>query len=155
MKTLVVYYSRSGMTRKVASYLGEKLRAIIEEIVDKDKREGALGYIRSGKDAFKKNLAEVEDFKNDPSSFDLVVIGTPVWAGTMAPAVRTYIERNKEKIQKSIFFSTQGGAREQKVFKEMEAVLGKAPDKYFFLTDKEVKNGSFEEKIEKALKGLE
>jgi flavodoxin len=155
MKTLIVYYSRSGVTKKVAEFIGKKIGATVEELIDKDKREGVLGYIRSGKEAMKKELAEIEAIKNNPEDFDLIFIGTPVWAGTMAPAVRTYIEKNKDKIKKAIFFSTQGGTREQKVFHEMEAVFGKSPEEYFYLTTGEIKRGDFESKVLEALKGMD
>jgi flavodoxin len=43
MKTLVVYYSRTGTTRKVAEAIAGILRCDIEEVVDTKKRSGILG----------------------------------------------------------------------------------------------------------------
>ncbi|MFH2027554.1 MAG: hypothetical protein ABIJ08_00305 [Nanoarchaeota archaeon] len=89
MKTLITYYSRTGTTRKVANEIAVQLGCDTDEIIDKTKRSGPLGYITSGRDAMKKSLTEIET-KKDPSQYDLVIIGTPIWAWTMAPAIRTY-----------------------------------------------------------------
>jgi flavodoxin len=43
MKSLVVYYSRSGNTRFVAEQISEEIGADIEEIIDIKKRKGLLG----------------------------------------------------------------------------------------------------------------
>ncbi|MFA5869173.1 MAG: hypothetical protein WC941_05670 [Candidatus Bathyarchaeia archaeon] len=51
MKTLIVYYSRDGSTRKVAEELKAQLGADIEEITEPKGRGGPLGWIRSGKEA--------------------------------------------------------------------------------------------------------
>ena len=47
LRTLVVYYSRSGTTRKIAEALSEALNANIEEIVEANDRAGFFGYVRS------------------------------------------------------------------------------------------------------------
>ena len=48
MRTLVVYYSLSGMTRELAKAIAKELGADIEEIVDPTPRSGVLGYVRCG-----------------------------------------------------------------------------------------------------------
>lgn len=54
MKTLVVFYSRTGNTKKMAKILAKELHADIDEIVDLKNRKGILGYIFSGRDAMKQ-----------------------------------------------------------------------------------------------------
>ena len=46
-KTLVVFYSRSGTTRRIAVALSEALKCDLEEITEPTPRTGFLGYIRS------------------------------------------------------------------------------------------------------------
>ena len=46
-KVLVVYYSRTGTTRSLASALAKMLAADLEEICDCSNREGPGGYLRS------------------------------------------------------------------------------------------------------------
>ena len=51
MKNLVVYYSRTGRTKKIAKEIQERLNADIEEIHDVKNREGILGWLSAGRDA--------------------------------------------------------------------------------------------------------
>ena len=54
MKSLVVYYSRTGNAKFVAQTIAEQLGSEIEEIKDLKSREGALGWISAGRDATQK-----------------------------------------------------------------------------------------------------
>lgn len=51
---LVVYYSRTGATRKVAEYITKQLGADMEEIIDMKKRSGIWGFLIGGRDALRK-----------------------------------------------------------------------------------------------------
>ena len=125
MKTLVVFYSRSGTTKRVAQEVAKALNADIDEVIDKKSRKGILGFLRAGYDATRGKTTEIE-FEKDPSGYDLVVIGTPVWNGRVTPAIRTYLLRNREKIKNAAFFSTCAG-RPGKCLEQMEELWGKKP----------------------------
>jgi flavodoxin len=125
MKTLVVYYSRTGITKKIAEVIAKKTQADIEEIVDLKDRKGPWEYLKAGRDAMKRIPAQIAVIKNNPEYYDLIVIGTPVWAGNMACAVRTYIGGNKDKFKKIALFSTMAGSGDQNTFNEMESLSGK------------------------------
>ena len=58
VKSLVVFYSRSGTTRKVAEKITNLLKSDIEEDIDMKNRAGALGGFISAKDAALKRLTE-------------------------------------------------------------------------------------------------
>jgi len=72
---------RSGTTRKIAEALSEALNANIEEIVEANGRAGFFGYVRSLVEAIQKKPSAIAQSKSDLSSYDRVVIGTPVWGG--------------------------------------------------------------------------
>lgn len=117
MKTLVVYYSKTGNTRKVGKLLAKKLKSDIDEIIDKTDRKGIKGWLFGGRDAMQKNITEVK-FSKNPKKYDLAVIGTPVWAFTVSPAVRTYLLKNKFK--KVAFFLTYDSTGAERAFSEMQ-----------------------------------
>ena len=104
MKPLVVFYSRTGTTKKVAESLKKLLKCDSEEILDVKSRKGPIGYLMSGREASMKKLARIKETKKNPSFYDIVLIGTPVWAGTMSTPVRTYISQNKVNFKKVAFF---------------------------------------------------
>ena len=126
-KTLVVYYSRRGITRRVAEKIAAELECDIEEIVDTKDRSGVRGWMRAARDARAKNLTVIEDIKHGPSSYDLVVVGTPVCVWTMAAAVRTYLTENKGRLPEVAFFLTTGGTGMRRTFRRMEELCGKTP----------------------------
>ncbi|MHC5033890.1 MAG: flavodoxin family protein [Planctomycetota bacterium] len=140
-KALVVYYSRTGTTRKVAEAIAGLLQCDIEEVVDTKKRAGALGFIGGGKDAKLKKLTVIEDVRDDPGSYDLVIIGTPVWAWTMSPAIRTYITQQGEKLRRVAFFLTTGGSGIESTFDDLKALCDKEPVAVLGLKQKEVLKG--------------
>jgi menaquinone-dependent protoporphyrinogen IX oxidase len=84
LRTLVVYYSRSGTTRKIAEALSRALNANVEEIVESKSRAGFFGYLRSLVEAIQRNPSAIAQSKCDPSSYDRVIIGTPVWAWSVS-----------------------------------------------------------------------
>lgn len=147
MKTLVSFYSKSGNTKKVGELIAKELKADIDEINDKKKRQGIIRWIMAGRDAFTKKETSIDNKKN-PEKYDLLILGTPVWAGTITPAIRTYLQRYKPK--KVAFFCTYGGSQ-AKTFEEMQR-LSKKPIAVLGLKDKEINVSK--EKIKKFCKEL-
>lgn len=154
MKSLVVYYSRTGLTRKVAEKLVAALGADKEEIIDKTNRSGVIGYLRSGKEAVKKTLADIELAKIDPSGYDLVVIGTPVWAANMASPVRTYLTNQKDKLKRVAFFATQGGTASYETHDNMAELVGLKSVGSLVVVSRDVANNKYQEKLDKFVKEI-
>jgi len=148
MKALVIYYSRTGTTRKVAEMIAKELKADILEIVSTQNRDGILALMRSGFEAFSKRLPPIKDIKADFSKYDRILLGTPVWVGTMASPVRTFLTRYKNKFPDVpiAFFCTMGG-NVSKAFKQMADVLEKEPRTTFALTTKEVVSDDYLAKL--------
>jgi len=154
MKIIVVFFSRTGTTRKVGEMIAEKFGADTEEIKDTVDRSGVKGYLLSGRDAMRKRLTKLEPLKHNLAEYDLVVIGTPVWGWTVSVPMRTFVTEQKGIIKKTAFFCTMGGSGAERAFSEMEKIIGKKPAGTLALTTKEVVAGNFSEKVEKFLSGL-
>lgn len=146
MNSLVVYYSRSGNTKKVAEEISSNFNSEIDEIVEIKERKGIMGFLRGGSDASKNILVEIQAPNKDPSNYDLLVIGTPTWAGKMAPAVRTYLNNNMDKIKNVAFFCTYNNLGDVATIKDMSKCCGINPVSTLSLNKKERKNG-YEDKL--------
>jgi flavodoxin len=127
MKTLIVYYSRSGTTKRVAEELAERLGCDIDGITEPHGRGGLLGYLRSGYEAKGGKRPSINPPGRDPSQYDLVVVGTPVWGGNVSSPVRSYLSQHGEGIRSVAFFCTMGGSDPGRTFPEMEACSGRKP----------------------------
>ena len=153
MRVLVVYYSRTGNTKRVAEALVETLRQrkcnpTLEEIVESKNRNGLLGWLRAGTDATLSKETEIEEMKSDVSEFDVVVVGTPVWAFTATPAALTFLRRYGRKIKKAAFFCTLNAKGAKRALARMRKVSGKEPLAEAAFYAKSIKKGDFAKQVE-------
>lgn len=110
-KILVVYFSYTGNTRKIANIIKDKLNCDILElkpvipysadyqtVVDEEQRlEGA------------NHMPEIQDINVDLESYDTIVIGTPVWWYREAPVVRTFLNKYDLSCKNIYLFATNAG----------------------------------------------
>ena len=123
MKTLVVYYSRTGKTRFVAEKVASELKADIEEIVDLKNRNGRLGFLKAGYDATRGNETKIREIKKSPREYDFIVVGTPVWNSRPASAISTYLKRIDLAGMKVAVFCTNDGMGEEKAVERTKALV--------------------------------
>ncbi len=115
MRTLVVYYTRTGNARFMAETIASELGADIEEVIDLKNRQGKLAFLPAGRDAMRGKETEIAQTKKAPADYDLLAIGQPVWAGSPTPAIRTYVNKNDLSGKKvALFFSDSNGQAVEK-----------------------------------------
>lgn len=147
MSILVVYYTRTGNTRQIAKEIASKLNADLEEIIDKAKRSGIIGWLRSGYQAIRERLTEIEEMEKDPKDYDIIILGTPNWAGRLTPAIRTYIKRYSDRFNKLAYFITLGGRKGDELIDSIGEFCGKEPIATMQISQKEVKEDNYKGKI--------
>jgi flavodoxin len=147
MKTLVIYYSRGGNTKKVAEAISNAFKCDIEAIVDKKKRYGLWGWLTSGRDATIGAVTKIEEVTKDLTEYDLIIIGTPIFSWNVSAAVRTFLLQYQDQIKQAAFFCTEGGGGGNRAFSAMEKISGKVPVASLIVNEKEVKNGAYSQKV--------
>ena len=140
MKTLILYYSRTGVTAAAAGQLAELLGADVEEVRDLKSRAGIVGYLSAGMDAMLKRPADIAPLARNPADYELLVFGTPVWAFTMAPAARTALQQCAQAGGKAAFFCTMGGSGDRRTFAHMAEAAGQAPVATLALLERNVRS---------------
>jgi flavodoxin len=123
MKSVVVYYSMRGTTKKIAERIAEVLGCDLEEIREPRVRKGIIGFLRSVREAIWKTLPPIYEPEKNIGDYELVVLGTPVWAGTMSSPMRSFLEKHGRRMKRTAFFCTAGGSA-GRTLREMEAVSG-------------------------------
>lgn len=146
---LVVYFTRSANTRRVADALARWLGADIEEIRDRANRRGIGGYLRSAFEATLGRLTTLEAGGRDPAAYDLVLVGTPVWNTSLSSPVRSWLVREDGRIRNVAFFCTLGGAGAERVFGQMADVSGLQPVGRLAVRESEVRGGTFDPAIQR------
>ncbi|SCM79183.1 Flavodoxin [uncultured Sporomusa sp.] len=110
-KILIVYYSHSGNTRKLAKLIEQETGGTLCELVPE--RAYPADYNTVVEQAKKEIQAgfrpELKTKVKDIAAYDTVFVGTPNWWSTMAPPVATFLERYDLSGKKVVPFCTHGG----------------------------------------------
>ena len=142
MKTLIVYYSRTNVTKEIANKLQKELDCDIEEITDGGKYDGKLGFLKGGMNATMGRASDIDPVSKNPADYDLIIIGTPVWSSNMAPPIFTYLIEYRDQIKNMASFCTCMGGGYDKALEKIADVSGKEQISTMFLTSKDIENPS-------------
>jgi multimeric flavodoxin WrbA len=94
MKTLLTYYSYSGITEKVVGIFKEVLEKRAELKIQRLKpKEEITSFFSQCLAASSKKRCAIEEVLFDATSFDTIIIGLPVWAFAPTPAINTYLDK--------------------------------------------------------------
>ncbi len=126
-KTLVAYFSASGVTKKSAEKIAQAANADIFEI------EPSVLYTDADLDWRNKNSrssVEMSDLSSRPailkkvenmSQYDTVIIGFPIWWYTAPTIINTFIESYDLSGKKIALFATSGGTGIEKSVSDLKA----------------------------------
>lgn len=147
-RALIVSFSRTGETRKVADLVADSLEAEKTESINEiTRRTGPLGYLRSAWEALAGISPSISPIQNDPAEFDVVVLATPVWVGKMSSPMRTYLLKMESRLPRVAFLVTEGGSGGHRVLLEMRDMIRKIPLAEIVLTEDEIKQAGHFSKI--------
>jgi hypothetical protein len=124
-QVLVVYYSLTGNTARVARDLAVRLNGDVESIQDGGHGTGFLGQLAAAFHALRKTPARIGTIQRDPTRYAITVVGTPVWSWQMTPAVRAYLQNTRGKIRNVAFFITSGDTDVARIAPSLEALAGR------------------------------
>ena len=98
MKTIIVYYSLDGNTKRAAKELAEKIGADTCEILPvkplPSKGKPSFGTIMKGGGQVTFGLCpKLREFPLDLALYDSIILGTPVWAGRCAAPVTSFLKK--------------------------------------------------------------
>lgn len=99
-KTLVVYFSRLRYTKKIAYIKANELGADIEEIKTKERTEGTLGFWWCGRFGMHHWAMDTFPLEKDLSTYDKIIIVTPIWVFNICPPIRDFMRKNKDVLSK-------------------------------------------------------
>ncbi|HEX5959564.1 MAG TPA: hypothetical protein VFY92_13025 [Hyphomicrobiaceae bacterium] len=138
MQCLVVYYSLTGNTRKVAERAARSLAADVAEIYAQRYRSGAFRTIRAVFDAWRGKLPAIEVDGAAPDNYELVLLMGPVWAGHAASPLRAYLAQSRGRLRRAAFLLTCAGSCPPRAFEEMAVAAGIKPEATLMVLDREI-----------------
>lgn len=122
MRALVVYYSHSGNTKRIADMIQKKMGADLleikpvvpypvsyDEVVEQAKKEIRAGFV-----------PEIQKTDVDLSKYDTIFVGTPNWWSTIAPPVAAFLKEQDLTGKTVAVFCTHGGGGLGRVKSDVE-----------------------------------
>jgi flavodoxin len=146
-KTLLVYYSRTGNTRRLAHAIARELHCDVEEIQDTRARLGFIEFLKSCIEALRGHHATIDAVRHDPKEYDLIIVGTPVWAASVSTSIRAYLGAHAGGFPDVAFFCTLGHQGSSGAFLEMQKLVGKPALAYCVVTASQIAAGGFEPQV--------
>ena len=125
MKTLVVYYSKTGTTKKVAQAIIDSKSCDFDEL-QYDEKAKTIGSSRN------------------PADYEHIIILAPVWAFALAEPVKLYLGQYKSDIKKYDLIVTCGMFGLRGCVKNCVSAIGKPPENALIFKAKHVKSGNFD-----------
>lgn len=120
-KMLVLYYSQTSNTKVVAQEIATKVGADMEEIVPVQPYDGDFQATieRSMQEREQGITPEIQPITADLSEYDVIFIGYPVWFGTYAPPVATFLNNVDLSGKKLVPFCTFGSGGLESSMKDL------------------------------------
>jgi hypothetical protein len=124
MKTLIVLYSKTGNTRKVAQRVKDALGGDIDEI--------------SFDEAAHTIAHELE-----PAAYERVILMCPVWAFSLPEPMKLYLERHKGDIKNYRLAVTCGMFGLGGCVSGCKKILGRGPESALKIRSKRIEGGEY------------
>ena len=111
MKPLVIYYSYRGNTKSIVDMIQKKIDADvlrIETVVPYSTNYNQV--VNQGQDEVNRGYCpKLKPVDINLDQYDTIILGTPVWWYTFAPAMHTFLKSQNWKGKTVYPFATNGG----------------------------------------------
>ena len=142
-KVLVVVYSYTGTSRRVADLLGGQQGWPVAEIRETHARRGAFGSLRCILDALLRRRPAIRYDGPPPGQFDAVVLVSPIWMLRLAGPMRSFLALHGSRLPNVAVLSVRGSRGASNAVVEVGALLGREPMLSAAVTMREVDEGSY------------
>jgi flavodoxin len=126
MKTLVVYYSLGGKTKKIAAEKAEKEGAELLEIKTKKRYSFLSAFFKGTPAAMKQKPVDIQALQCDFAAYDKIILAAPIWGGFPAPPFNSAVHLLPTGKDVEIIFCSGGGGptKSADIVKELIAKQG-------------------------------
>jgi flavodoxin len=144
-KALIVVYSRSGHTQKVAEAIAAASGWPLA-MIECPSHRGLLAYPRLVLEVFAGIGPRIKYDGPPPSEFDLVILGAPIWAAHIASPMRSFAQEYAGQFKEVAFFCCMGGSGSDRAFAELEKFFEKKPLATVAIKDEELGTETYRER---------
>lgn len=121
MGKAVVYYSRSGNSKKVADILAQEIGGEPIRIESDMNWKGFIGYMKAGYYSMTKKIVPIR-LERQLSDEDEIILVAPLWAGDVAVEAHSFIEKHDKAAIRMVVLSKSSELKNQERFRSVHMV---------------------------------
>lgn len=153
--TLVIFYSYTGTSKRLAQLLSAQLGWQLGEIVDARPRAGATGLLRCTVDSLLRRRPVIRYEGPELKEFGSVVLVSPIWFYRLAGPMRSFVAERARDLRQVAVVSVMGSKGGLNAAAEIAELLGHAPLLATAFTASEVEDGSCAARLQAFGRSLE
>ena len=148
MRTLIIYFSKTGNSQQVARRMAERLSADLQEILC-DQYLGSAGDLWAGFDNIIGRTPKLVPI-NDLNEYDRIIIGGPIWLGRPSAPIRAAAEQYaKGRVDCGIFVCGMGPEDLDSAAKQLAALFDHKPAAVFKTHGSMLGSAEFENELDR------
>ncbi len=125
----IYYFSRTGRSKAIADQIASRYHTMARIIDDHKNWNGKVNYMKAGAMALSGKTMPVDYI--EPDIADKIIVVFPLWAGTMPPGVKKFVETVGKENLIAIITSLGSTMKQRDGFKKIIDLVGEnitAPD---------------------------
>ncbi len=123
--TLLIYYSLEGNTQFVAETAAQALEMDVERLKPSEEppKKGPGKFLKGGGSVVMKKTPELAPLTCNAENYKNIIIAYPVWAGSYAPAIASFVKDHKPSGKKIYMIGCSASGNAQKSFDRLTEAL--------------------------------
>lgn len=127
-KALIVYFSYEGNIRSIVHQIQNELDIPSEELNPQNRlpeKRSLITMLHGGKSALFKEEARLSPLKFNPEDFEIIILAWPLWAWTLPPAMREFLDKYPFCGKKVILVVSSSSGAVKKCIEKVKEILHK------------------------------
>lgn len=126
MRSIVVYFSQTGNTKSIAQKIASMIGSDMLELVPvKAYPSGkASKFLMGGMGAVMGDKPKLNPYSFDHYAYNTLILCSPIWAGTIAPPLRTFVTEQNVAGKKIGFVFCSSSEDTSKAYSALTAAVG-------------------------------
>jgi hypothetical protein len=139
---LIVMYSRTGTSQRIATSLSRQHRWPLGEVRDAEvPAERHRGVLQCLMDSWRRREPPIHYDGPPPGDFDIVVTISPIWANRMASPMRSFLSENRPHLRQLAVVSVMRGSGARHALAEATRLTNRRPLAHLAVTRRDLANG--------------
>lgn len=122
MNIKVLFFTRTGNSRRIAEKLANKLSCQIIEVTDNMNWNGIWGFIKGGYYASRNKVVAIKT-SAEIEAYDELIIVSPLWVGGLAPDIKELLKIvEKDKVH-LVVASKGSNIKDESGYKSVDSII--------------------------------